>query len=80
MPKVEIDTPGVTIRVEATESSAKELGDLALQLYRDTNDIDSKKSLGPATGFTAERRWTHDTGQERRGAIYPVTAKEGDAA
>ena len=80
MPKVEIDTPGVTIRLEANESSAKELGDLALQLYRDANAVDvAKTSAGPALGFRDDKRWTQDTGYERRGAIAPGTAKDGAA-
>jgi len=55
MPKVEINSQGVSIHVEATEASATELGELALRLFKDANDVDAKKSPGPAMGFRTER-------------------------
>lgn len=61
MPRVKIDTPGVTIELDANEVSIKELGDQALQLYRDATAVDDAAAkAGPAYGFTAERRGTAD--------------------
>lgn len=56
MPKVEINSHGVSIHVEANEASPTELGALALQLFRDANAIEAEKRVGPAFGFTTERR------------------------
>lgn len=40
MPKVEIDTAGVTVRLEASESSITDLSKQALDLYRDATAIE----------------------------------------
>jgi len=55
VPRVEIDTPGVTVRMEADEISVGELAKLAMGLYRDASAVDAGKSAGPATGFSVER-------------------------
>lgn len=55
MPKVEINSQGVSIHVEANEASPTELGALALQLFKDANAVETAKSAGPAFGFTTER-------------------------
>lgn len=60
MPRVKIDTPGVTVEIEANEASAKELGELALQLFRDAGGWPQTEARG--IGFAAtERRYTPDT-------------------
>ena len=58
MAKVEIDTPGVTIRVEDPEASAESLGAQALALYQKASEIDQRLPPGPAGGLQAERRGT----------------------
>mgnify|MGYP001583104564 CR=1 FL=1 len=55
MPKVEINSQGVSIHIEANEASPTELSAIALKLYKDATDIDTAKSAGPALGFTTDR-------------------------
>ena len=55
MPKVEINSQGVSIHIEANEASPTELSALALQLFKDATTVDAKKSAGPALGFTTDR-------------------------
>jgi len=77
VPKVEIDTPGVTIRVEGNEASINELGALALQLFTDANKVDTaSKSAGPAFGFSNEKRWTPAAEHVKYGGVIdaPVIA------
>ncbi|HCT81190.1 MAG TPA: hypothetical protein DGT23_32395 [Micromonosporaceae bacterium] len=56
MPRVKIDTPGVTIELDAGEVSVAELGKQAMELYREANEVDSKLASGPAYGLAQERR------------------------
>lgn len=62
MAKVEIDTPGVTIRMEDGEASAKTLGAQALVLYQKASEIDRRLPTGPASTVNAERRGTPGLG------------------
>jgi len=56
MPKVKIGTQGVSIELEASETSIDALGKQALDLYRDACAIDAGQSTGPGFGLTNERR------------------------
>lgn len=58
MAKVEIDTPGVTIRIEDDKTDAETLGAQALVLYRKASEVDQRRSPGPAGGLNNERRGT----------------------
>jgi hypothetical protein len=58
VPKVEIDTPGVTVRMEADEISVDALAVLALKTYRDAGGW--PHPTPSAMGFTAERRGVYD--------------------
>ena len=75
MPRVEIDTPGVTIRIEATEISVKDLAAEALQLYKDDGGWPQTEHKG--IGFAAtEKRWTadHHDINATHGGFDPVKA------
>jgi hypothetical protein len=58
MPRVKIDTPGVTVEIDANEASVTELAAQALQLYRDAGGWPQHQPS--AAGFVAERRWSPD--------------------
>jgi len=51
MPKVKIGTQGVSVELEATETSIDQLGKQALDLYRDACEIDAKQRVGASLGF-----------------------------
>jgi hypothetical protein len=79
VPKVEIDTPGVTIRLDANEASTRELADIALQLYKDANAVDdTKRSNGLAFGFSGDRRGQWDLGYEDKTGFRTVAEGGGD--
>lgn len=59
MAKVEIDTPGVTIRID-DEPGGPELDARALALYRAAVATDVTQPTGPAAGVQAERRGIAD--------------------
>lgn len=59
MPRVKIDTPGVTVEIDANEVSVTELREHALQLFRDAGGWPQTEHKG--VGFAAtDRRWTPD--------------------
>ncbi len=59
MPRVKIDTPGVSIELDANEVSSKELCEQALQLFKDAGGWPQTEHKG--IGFSAtEKRWTPD--------------------
>lgn len=59
MPRVKIDTPGVTVEIDANEASVKELAEQALQLYRDAGGWPQTEHEG--IGFAAtEKRYAAD--------------------
>lgn len=60
MPRVKIDTPGVTIELDAPEVPVTELGKQAMDMYREASEVNSKNGPGPAVGFIADKRWTAD--------------------
>lgn len=62
MAKVEIDTPGVTIRIEDPNANAENLGAQALVLYERANAIDRQQPVGPANGLNTDRRGTPNLG------------------
>lgn len=72
MAKVEIDTPGVTIRVEDADASAETLGAQALVLYERANAIDRTQPTGAAAGLHAERRPENTLGFGRRHSQAPA--------
>lgn len=80
MPKVEIDTPGVTIRLDASEASVAELSKQALELFREASEVETRQSSGPAFGFSNEKRWTadhHDTHYNGSRGFAPVKGITG---
>lgn len=79
MPKVEIDTPGVTIRLDANEASISELSKQALELYRDASQINTQqRDTAPAFGFTSERRDTPILGHGSRWNQPRTTSRNTD--
>jgi hypothetical protein len=56
MPKVEIDTPGVTIRLDASEVSIEALGKQAMDMFKEASEVARATPPGPAFGFGSERR------------------------
>lgn len=74
MPRVKIDTPGVTVEIEAGEVSSKELCEQALQLYRDAGGWPQTEHRG--IGFAAtENRFEPDHRHHRYwGDFAQVTA------
>lgn len=59
MPKVEISTNSVSIKLDATETSITELGKQALDLLTEASKLDSQRDdTAPAFGFSNERRDT----------------------
>jgi hypothetical protein len=59
MPRVKIDTPGVTVEIDANEVSAKDLAALALELYKDAGGWPQTEARGIGFAVT-EKRWTPD--------------------
>lgn len=75
MPRVKIDTPGVTVEVEANEASINELGDQALKLFHEAGGWPQKEHGSFGFGSSAERRWTPDHQHEKyRGDFGQVQA------
>lgn len=62
MAKVEIDTPGVTIRVEDANADAKTLAAQALVLYQEASELEKRQPPGSTNGLQAERRSTPNLG------------------
>lgn len=62
MPRVKIDTPGVTIELDANETSVTELGKQAMDMYREATEIHDKNGGGPAYGLNTERRAANTLG------------------
>ncbi len=60
MPRVKIDTPGVSVELDADEVSVTELGRQAMDLYRKATRVNTNLRTGPAFGFVNDRRWTPD--------------------
>lgn len=75
MPRVKIDTPSVTIELDAGEASVAELGKQAMDMYREASEINSKGGGGPAFGLTAERRPENSLGFGSR-RNQPLTTSE----
>lgn len=57
MPKVEIDTPGVSIRLEASEASVGELSKQAIELYREANEVDRRRPMQMGFGGQIVERY-----------------------
>lgn len=57
MPKVEIDTPGVTIRLEASEASIDTLGKQAMDMFREASEVDGRdrSSMGFGSAYIERR-------------------------
>lgn len=55
MPKIEIDSPGVTIRIDDEATTIDDLARLALALYRDAGGW--PQPTAGSVGFTAERSY-----------------------
>lgn len=70
MAKVEIDTPGVTIRID-DEPGGPELDARALALYRAAVGVDAALPTGPANGLQAERRGERALGFGQRPTQAP---------
>lgn len=62
MAKVEIDTNGVTIRIEDADVGSDVLGPRALALYREAVAVDAVLPTGPASGGQLERRASSNLG------------------
>jgi hypothetical protein len=62
MPRVKIDTPGVTVELDASEVSIEALSAQALALYRAASRTDDALPTGPAGGIQAERRGSNTVG------------------
>lgn len=60
MPRVKIDTPGVTVELDANEASVHELGKQAMDLFREATEVNKNTSTAPAFGFSNDKRWTPD--------------------
>jgi hypothetical protein len=60
MPRVKIDTPGVSVELDATEASITELGKQAMDMFREAVVVNGKQPAGLAYGFSQEKRWTPD--------------------
>lgn len=75
MPRVKIDTPGVTIEIDANEMSADDMGKLALQLFRVAGGWPQGDPIRPVGFAATERRWTPDHQHEKyNGDFGQVTA------
>ncbi len=73
MPRVEIGTAyGVTVKVEANESSVEELRKQAMDSFREACEIERGQSPGPAGGAWIERRGERTLGFGMRHAQAPV--------
>lgn len=62
MAKVEIDTSGVTIRIDDSEANSEVLAGRALALYREAVAVDAGLPTGPASGGQLERRASSNLG------------------
>lgn len=82
MPRAKIsDAYGITIELEANETTADALGDKALELLAKAVAIVDQRPTGPASGVQAERRGTpdhHTVGYAGR-YFAPVKAQEHTA-
>lgn len=75
MPRVKIDTPGVTVEIEANEVSINELGEQALKLFERAGGWPQHQRSAFGFGAATERRWTPDHRHERYGGDFEqVTA------
>lgn len=80
MPRVKIDSPGVTVELDANEVSVTELGKQAMEMYREASEINKSNPTGAATGFSIDKRWTPDHHNANSKSTYgfgPVHAQEG---
>ena len=77
MTKVRIDSPGVTVEIEA-DGTLDEVTDKALHAFREAGGWPQPRP-GPAFGFHADRRWTppaQPSGMNRSPGPYPIQGEE----
>lgn len=73
MPRAKIsDAYGLTVELDANEASAGQLGDKALELYRQAVAITDQRPTGSAGGVQAERRGERTMGFGVRYSQAPV--------
>lgn len=75
MPRVKIDTPGVSVELDANDVTVTDLGKQAMDMYREATLINSGIPAGAAFGFANDKRWTPDhrhTKQWGLGDFAPV--------
>lgn len=80
MPRAEIaDAYGISVKLEANEATAADLGAKALELYAAAVAITDKRPPGPAGGVQTERRGEHTLGFGRRLSQAPVPYQHHEA-
>jgi len=55
MPRVKIDTPGVSVELESTKATVIALGKQAMDIFREANSLNERQRPGPGFGLTVER-------------------------
>jgi hypothetical protein len=78
MPRVKIDTPGVTVELDAGEASVEQLGKQALEMFKEASDHIGKERTQVGFGLSNEKRWTpdhHDTHYNGSRGFAPAKAE-----